>query len=70
MVVLLPPLVVFLAGGYAWSDMDWDRSGMTSLCEVMDSINVGTRPSLRSPGCMEFFWLKDGQPIYERCPTN
>lgn len=70
-IVLLPLIITLFGGGYAWVDMDWNRDGgSTSLGEVFDSTDVGTRPSFRDPACTEFFWLTDGSPIYERCPKR
>jgi hypothetical protein len=45
--------------------MDWDNSGMVSVFEVMDAVDIGLRKSAK--GCREYYSLKDGLPVKEVC---
>lgn len=50
--------------------LDRDSSGIVSLWEASAAIDVGKRASADSPGCTEYFWLKDGLPAYIECPRR
>ena len=52
------------------SVIDRDQSGIVSIGEAFDAIDIGKRQSKSSPSCTEYFWLKDGLPAYERCSGN
>ncbi len=57
--------------GYAWSDMDWDSSGHTSIGEFLRATNVGHRivaPNGRL--CAEFFELDTGRRIRMDCSNT
>ena len=54
-----------LSKDYKWSDMDWDNSGMVSVFEVMDAVDIGLRKSAK--GCREYYSLKDGLPVKDVC---
>ncbi|WP_133247267.1 hypothetical protein [Azospira sp. I13] len=47
--------------------MDRDNSGVVSLIEAIDSLDVGQRVVTGKESCTEYFWLKDGLPAYEVC---
>lgn len=47
--------------------IDRDQSGIVSIGEALDAIDIGKRQNKTSPGCTEYFWLKDGLPAYEQC---
>lgn len=54
---------------FSWSEMDWNSDGTTSLSEVLQAVDVGTR-SIQKDGqeCVEYFAFKDGLPIKFVCP--
>jgi hypothetical protein len=47
--------------------MDRDNSGLISLGEALDAHDIGQRPIAKDPGCVEYFWLKDGSVAYVAC---
>ena len=47
--------------------MDRDESGLVSLGEAVDSYDTDHRPHPAKPGCVEYFWLKDGTAAYISC---
>lgn len=47
--------------------IDRDKSGIISLVEALDSVDIGERGTSGKPICTEYFWLKDGLPAYETC---
>jgi hypothetical protein len=51
------------------SVIDRDHSGIISLGETLGATDIGQRQSKRGPGCIEYFWLKDGLPAYEHCSS-
>jgi hypothetical protein len=52
------------------SVIDRDQSGIVSIGEALDAIDIDKRQSKSSPSCTEYFWLKDGLTAYERCPSS
>ena len=70
-VVAALTVIVFLhidREGFAWVEMDWDRSGHISLGEILDSIDYGRRQvTVGGKICVEIFALKDGRQIQMVC---
>ncbi len=48
--------------------IDTNRSGLVSLEEALNSINIDKRENKRHPNCTEYYWLKDGFTAYISCP--
>lgn len=58
-----------LQQGYAWTEMDWNGDGMTSIAEFLDASYVGKRPVGREePACFEYYALTDASLIRTVCP--
>ncbi len=57
--------------GYAWSEMDWDGSGHTSIGEFLHSRDVGSRV-VQGNGrlCAEFYEMSNGRRIRLSCPSD
>jgi hypothetical protein len=56
---------------YGLSDMDWNQDGAVSPREFFASESIGARTVVRGEAeCREFFSLKDGLPVREKCPHN
>ncbi len=55
--------------GYSMEDMDWDGDGHTSISELLDAIDTGSRVVIDSDGrsCIEIYAKKDGLPIKRKC---
>ena len=54
--------------GYAWSEMDWNQDGTTTLTEYFMSSDVGKRATARDGDtCTEYFHYKDGSSIRLAC---
>jgi hypothetical protein len=51
------------------SVIDRDQSGIVSFGEALNASDVEQRPGENGPGCIEYFWLKDGLPAYEQCSS-
>ncbi len=47
--------------------VDSDHSGLVSLAEALDALDVGHRQRDTQPGCIEYFWYKDGMTAYVDC---
>ena len=47
--------------------IDRDGSGVVSVFEAIDALDIGKRVVAEEPSCTEYFWLKDGLPAYEDC---
>jgi len=47
--------------------IDRDGSGVVSVFEAIDALNIGKRSFAEKPSCTEYFWLKEGLPAYEDC---
>jgi hypothetical protein len=47
--------------------IDRDSSGIVSIDEALDAIDIGKRAVSNKLNCIEYFWLKDGFPAYESC---
>jgi hypothetical protein len=57
-----------LRQGYSWHEMDWDKSGHTSLIEFLEASDVGKREVTENGcTCIEYFSYKDGLPIKVVC---
>ncbi len=57
--------------GYQHEDMDWNQDGRTSIGEIIESSDVGSRSKLvDGVECVEYFAYKDGLPIKVVCPKN
>ena len=57
-----------VASPFAWSDMDWNGDGRTSVTELLESADVGVRATSQGgQACTEFFSLKDGLTLRVRC---
>jgi hypothetical protein len=55
--------------GHSWTDMDLDSDGITTISELLDSIDVGRRPiTMDGHACVEMFAYKDGMPVKTVCP--
>lgn len=52
------------------SYIDRNRSGIVSIEEALNTIDIGEREIKGQPDCVEFFWLKDGLTAYVRCPDK
>ena len=51
--------------------IDRDRSGLMSIEEVFNAIDIGTRTFEDThPGCVEYYWLKDNLTAYMSCPDT
>ena len=50
--------------------IDRNRSGLVSIGEALNAINIGKREIKGRPGCVEYFWLKDGLTAYISCPNT
>ncbi|MEC9406498.1 MAG: hypothetical protein VX549_04425 [Pseudomonadota bacterium] len=55
---------------FAWTEMDWNSDGTTSLSELLQSADVGKR-TIQQDGreCVEYFAFKDGLPTKVVCPS-
>ena len=61
-------IFVVFQKGYSWQEMDWDRSGATSLREFFDSSDVGVRlVNQNGQDCREYYCYKDGLAIKTGC---
>ena len=47
--------------------IDRDGSGVVSIVEAIDTLDIGKRAVTNKPSCTEYYWLKDGLPAYESC---
>lgn len=54
--------------GYTWQEMDWDGDGTTTIIEFFGASDVGKRPLIDNPKCVEYFAYKDGYPVRIVCP--
>lgn len=53
---------------YDYNVMDWNENGKTSISEIIDSSEIGTRQIvLNEIECVEYFFYKDGLPIKIVC---
>ena len=53
---------------YEYSIMDWNQDGKTSIREVIESTDIGSRQiMLDGTECVEYFSCKDGLPIKIVC---
>ena len=50
--------------------IDRDRSGLVSIGEAFDALNIGKRDIKDCPNCVEYYWLKDGVTAYISSPNN
>jgi len=50
--------------------IDRDSSGLVSVREVVDSLDIGKQEVQGMPGCVTYFWLKDGSTAYMSCSTT
>jgi hypothetical protein len=57
--------LILTASPLPFGVIDRDHSGVVSLGEALDAIDIGQRKT--KPDCIEYFWLKDGQPAHEHC---
>ena len=61
-------LTIGLMKPYTWRDMDWNRNGSTSIGEILDAADTGTRDvQWRSQSCSEIFAFKDGLTLKLKC---
>lgn len=57
--------------GYAWSEMDWNEDGKTTIAEFLRSADIGKHQiQLNGVICSEFYELKDAMPIRTICPSS
>jgi len=57
--------------GYNYEDMDWNQDGRTSIAEIIESSDVGSRiKNVDGAECIEYFDYKDGLPIKVVCPKK
>lgn len=62
--------VAVVQKGYSWQEMDWDKSGSTSLREALNSSDIGVRPLKQgNQECREYYSYKDGLPVRVDCPA-
>ena len=47
--------------------IDRDKSGLISIRETFNAINIGKRPFKEQSGCIEYYWVKDGLTAYRSC---
>ncbi len=71
-VAILPTIYVLMiqASPLPYRVMDRDHSGVVSFLEAFNARDIGKRKASNAPGCIEYFWLKDGMAAYEHCPDN
>lgn len=51
--------------------MDWDDNGFTTISGVMQSADLGRRPTVvDGRECQEYFRLKDGMIEHRRCTVQ
>ncbi len=50
--------------------IDRNRSGLVSIGEALNSIDIDKRKVTGQPDCIEYFWLKDGLTAYISCPKS
>lgn len=61
-------LTIGLMKPYSWADMDWNRDGSTSISEVFDAADTGTRNvQWQGQTCIEIFAFKDGLTLKLKC---
>ena len=60
--------LILIASPLPLGVIDRNHSGVVSLGEALDAIDIGQRKT--APDCIEYFWLKDGQPAYENCSSS
>ena len=57
-------ILVGYRNGYDYEVMDWNQDGKTSIGEIIDSSDVGTRQTIvNGVESVEYFAYKDGLPI-------
>lgn len=60
--------VAVLSQGYAWSEIDWNSDGATSIQEFFESSDVGKRIIVREGReCVDYFAYKDGLTVRLQC---
>lgn len=47
--------------------IDRNSSGIVSFGEAMNAHDIGQREGSGGPGCVEYYWYKDGMPAYQKC---
>jgi hypothetical protein len=58
-----------LEQGYLWEDMDWNKDGTTTICELIDASDIGRREVVNNGNnCIEYYAYKDGLQINMICP--
>ena len=51
--------------------IDRDSSGLISVSEAIDSLDVGHRiVEVNGVSCVEYYWLKDGLPVNTNCKQS
>ena len=61
-------LTIGLMKPYSWRDMDWNRDSSTSISEVFEAADTGTRDvQWRGQICSEIFAFKDGMTLKLKC---
>ena len=73
--ILLIPLcgygVILYKSPIPYKVVDRDNSGVVSILEAVDSLDVGQRKVvINSINCIEYFWLKDGSPAHTTCSQS
>ena len=57
--------------GYDYEIMDWNQDGRTSIAEIINGSDIGTREiAVNGVECVEYFAYKDGLTIKIVCPKN
>ena len=63
--------VILFKSPIPYDVVDRDSSGIVSVSEAIDSLDVGKRKIvINSINCIEYFWLKDGLPAHTNCTQS
>jgi len=71
MIYLLCYLVFVNLSVLKYNEMDFNQNGFVELSEAFQSIDIGTRKvNIDSKICIEYFSLKDGITIFDKCKNS
>ena len=59
---------VGLSKGYGFATMDWNGDGWTTPAEIIQTSDIGDRPSFDKPDCTDYFAYKDARTLKTVCP--
>ena len=74
-ITLLLPLcgygIILFKSPIPYDVVDRDNSGIVSILEALDSLDVGEREIvLNGRDCIEYYWLKDGLQAHTNCTQS